>query len=66
MVIGLAHCPFRICSSVDTRLFFFRGGAKRGGKKKPARRRVVLDDDDEEDSDFESVSVKKKAKILVK
>jgi hypothetical protein len=47
---------------------FFRGGAKRGGggKKKPARRRVVLDDDDEEDSDFESVSVKKKAKILVK
>ncbi len=54
--------------SVYNHFFSFSGGAKRGGggKKKPARRRVVLDDDDEEDSDFESVSVKKKAKILVR
>jgi len=35
-------------------------------KLNPARRRDVLDDDDKEDSNFESVSVKKKAKILVK
>ncbi len=46
---------------------FFRGrGGRSGGKKKPAKRRVVLDDDDEEDSEFESVSVKKRTKDLVK
>jgi hypothetical protein len=48
-------------------IFCFRGNKGRGGggKKKAAGRRRVILDDEEEDSDFESVSVKRKAKILV-